>query len=249
MNAGIAIVLSALGWLMGMGVNLCADQLPITGNLSKPTCSRCGASRQWGHFLVMKKCGSCQASRSIRSWTVQIAYCLLIPWAWFVPSDRLPFGMVCLLAAYFGLVSLIDLEHRLVLGPLSLVGLGIGLICGYELHGWLSTFLGGGAGALIMLAIYWLGRLFSRWMIRRRGQQMDEEALGLGDVYIAAILGLILGWPGITAGLIVGIFLGGLVSGLVLAWMFIRRQYRPFMALPYAPFLIAAALLLLFRPA
>ena len=100
-----------------------------------------------------------------------------------------------------------------------------------------------------MLAIYWLGRLFSRWMIRRRGQQMDEEALGLGDVYIAAILGLILGWPGITAGLIAGIFLGGLVSGLVLAWMFIRRQYRPFMALPYAPFLIAAALLLLFRPA
>ena len=86
-------------------------------------------------------------------------------------------------------------------------------------------------------------------MPKRRGEPVDEEALGLGDVYVAAILGLILGWPGITAGLLGGILIGGLVSGLILVWMVLRRNYHPFLALPYAPFLIVAALILLARPA
>lgn len=249
MDALIALILACMGWIIGGVINLSADQLPIDGKYSQPKCSVCHASRSWTRYFMLRKCSSCHANRLTRDWVVQIVFSFLAILLWFYPLSRMPFYLFYPLLAYFGLVSLIDLEHRLVLGPVSLIGILLGLVIGVYLHGWIATILGGVGGTLIMLAIYGVGRLFTRWMAKRRGQAVDEEALGLGDVYIAAILGLLLGWPGITAGLAGGILIGGLVSGLLLAGMFLRRNYRPFMALPYAPFLIAAAILLLIRPA
>lgn len=248
MDAVIVLILACLGWILGGVINLSADQLPIDGKFSQPKCNSCHASQSWGRFILLGKCTVCGSPRLARGWFVQIVFSLLAIIIWYFPGSRLPFYLLYPLIAYFGLVSLIDLEHRLVLGPVSLVGVLLGLGIGVYLHGWIVTLLGGAGGAAIMLAIYGVGRLFSKWLARRPEQPVEEEALGLGDVYIAAILGLLLGWPGITAGLLSGILIGGLVSGLVLAWMFLRRKYQPFMALPYAPFLIAAALILLMRP-
>jgi leader peptidase (prepilin peptidase) / N-methyltransferase len=248
MDAVIILLLACLGWLSGGVINLSADQLPIEGKFSRPKCHNCHTPQSWGRFLWLRKCQACGASRMARGWFVQFIFILLAIILWYYPGARLPFYLLYPLIAYFGLVTLIDLEHRLVLGPVSLVGVLLGLGVGVFLHGWIVTLFGLVGGAAIMLAIYGLGLLFSKWMAKRRQQPVEEEALGLGDVYIAGILGLILGWPGITAGLLGGILIGGLISGLVLLWMFLRRKYQPFMALPYAPFLIAAALVLLLRP-
>lgn len=248
MNVLIILALAGLGWMIGGMINLSADQLPVIGKYTRPQCARCHEPISWGRYLILARCPACGARRLARGWLVQVTFSLLAILLWYFPGPRIPFYLLYPLIAYFGLVALIDLEHHLVLGPLSIVGILLGCLVGVILHGWLVTLLGFLGGAAIMLAIYGLGRLFSRWMAKRRGQQVEEEALGLGDVYIAAILGLLLGWPGITAGLLGGIMIGGLISGLVLVWMFLRRNYQPFMALPYAPFLIAAALILLLRP-
>ena len=66
------------------------------------------------------------------------------------------------------------------------------------------------------------------------------------DVILGGILGLILGWPGIVAGLVLGILIAGLVSFLYLVGMALIRRYQAFTAIPYGPFLVASALLLLF---
>ena len=155
-------------------------------------------------------------------------------------------GMI--LTAYMGLVTVIDLEHRLVLGPLSIAGILTGTGSGVFLHGWVSTLLGGAAGFVFMYAIYWLGRAFSAWMARQSQQPVEKEAMGFGDVYIALIIGLVLGWPGITAGLIFGIVLGGLFSGLYMLGMFVLRRYHLFSAIPYAPFLLGATAILIYWP-
>jgi leader peptidase (prepilin peptidase)/N-methyltransferase len=79
-----------------------------------------------------------------------------------------------------------------------------------------------------------------------RGEQIDEDALGFGDVNLSGVLGLLLGWPGITAGLFFAILFGGAVSLLVLLYMLVRRKYHAFQAIPYGPFLVAAAVVVLF---
>jgi leader peptidase (prepilin peptidase)/N-methyltransferase len=83
-------------------------------------------------------------------------------------------------------------------------------------------------------------------MSRIRNQEIDEIALGFGDVNLSGVIGLLLGWPGVLAGLVGAIILGGVVSGLYLAWQAVNKRYEAFSALPYGPFLALSALFLLF---
>ena len=82
-----------------------------------------------------------------------------------------------------------------------------------------------------------------------RNKETDEEALGFGDVALSGVLGLFLGWPGIIAGLVLAILLGGAGSLIVLIYSLVRRRYHAFMVIPYGPFLIIAAVVLIFRGA
>jgi len=55
-----------------------------------------------------------------------------------------------------------------------------------------------------------------------------------------------LGWPLILPGLLLAIFIGGLVSFFYMLVMLIVRRYHLFAALPYSPFLIIGAFVFLF---
>ena len=238
-----------LGWVFGIVINFLADQLPNNDwTLSAPVCVKCGQGIRHTNYLFLSNCTQCGRRQSKRAWIVQLAYPIIILFIWVFPHNRLPFAVEALLLVYMGLIIVIDIEHRLVLGPLSMAGVVIGGMAGIFLHGWLLTLLGCLAGFLIMYGIYWLGRFFSAWMSKRNKQEVEKEALGFGDVYIAGIIGLVLGWPGVTAGLVLGIILGGVFSGLFLLGMAIFKRYRYFTTIPYAPFLIIATILLIFWP-
>ena len=109
-------------------------------------------------------------------------------------------------------VVVIDLEHRLILHPVSIAGAVLAAIFGVWKHGWVETLIGGAAGFGMMWLLYLFGELFAKWMARRRGGLANEVALGFGDVNLAGVLGLLLGWPGIVLGLFLTILLGGVVS-------------------------------------
>jgi leader peptidase (prepilin peptidase)/N-methyltransferase len=164
------------------------------------------------------------------------------------PPIRLTWWPAIFLLTYLGIVAIIDLEHRVILQEISLVGVVIGGCYGIFLHGWQTTLIGGAAGYGLMLAIFLFGILFTRIMTKIKNQETDEVALGFGDVNLAGILGLILGWPGILLGLIFGIIAGGLASGICLVVLKIIKKYESFIAIPYAPYLILGAIILLYRP-
>lgn len=249
----IAIQLTGLvllGWLIGYLVNYLSDVLPYTRSLSQPMCHVCETQFNIRDYLTLRACRACGKAREIRVWVVQILAAVVTPVLWLMPvlTERLGFWVSLLLMAYFAVVVVIDIEHRLILHPVSLFGAVLGLVIGVWRHGWLETIAGGVAGFLIMLALFWLGGVFARGIAKMRGQELDEVALGFGDVNLSGILGLLLGWPGILAGLVAAILFGGLGSIIVLARMVIMRKYQAFVAIPYAPYLVLAAVLLLFRP-
>jgi leader peptidase (prepilin peptidase)/N-methyltransferase len=246
----LLIVPVLLGWAAGLTINYLADVLPAHRRLAAPTCPRCEAKRGLFEYLLLRPCPNCGLRRDVRAWLVAALALGATVWMWVAPPARLGFPLGYLLLVYFGAIIVIDLEHRLILHPVSLAGAALGLLVGVQLHGPWLTLLGGLAGFLGMLGLYALGTLFAQLMGRLRGRSIEEEALGFGDVNLAGVLGLMLGWPGILLGLFLGIVAGGLGSLAFLLGMALTRRYRPFMALPYGPYLVAgAAALLYFREA
>lgn len=161
---------------------------------------------------------------------------------------RLDFWLSWLVFVIFGVITVIDIEYRVVLFETVLVGGIIFFSIGIARHGFLSTLSGGVLGFLMMFGLYWLGKFVLK--IRKLASSSKEEALGFGDVNLFAVLGLLLGFPAIFAALWIAIFSAGFFSLVLVARLMLTKQYRSDLAIPYAPFLIfgAFALLYLMRP-
>jgi leader peptidase (prepilin peptidase)/N-methyltransferase len=114
------------------------------------------------------------------------------------------------------------------------------------MHGLQSTLLGGLVGFSIMFGFYLLGFAFVRLSERLRKQEIEEEGLGFGDVTLGGVIGLLLGWPGIIAGLVLTILIGGAFSLSVIFVALINRRYHAALAVAYGPFLILATVYLLY---
>jgi leader peptidase (prepilin peptidase)/N-methyltransferase len=250
------IPLFLLGLLCGAMVNYLADTLPIKRTLSAPFCHVCQTpQRVFNYFIFPRKCEFCGARRIPRTFIVEIMFSFLTVYLWLFPSQRLNFWLGLLLWVYFGVVIIIDLEHRLILHPVSIFGLFLGLGSGIWMHGLISTLLGGALGYLIMFALYYIGILLFNKIIKRKPSQFEqplgdeppvEEALGYGDVNLSGVVGLLLGWPGIVAGITITIFLAGGFSLLYLLFMLVSKKYQAYMSIPYGPFIVLGAAFLLF---
>ena len=237
-----------LGLICGTAINYFADVLPVTRRLSPATCANCERKIPWRRYLLLKDCEHCGKSRSWRSWFVVLFIPFLYLLLWLYPNERMHFWTQAIILFYFSIVAITDLEYRVILHPVSIAGAVIGAGVGYLMHGLLPTLIGGIAGFIIMLLLYLLGQGFARLLNRIRHEEIEEVPLGFGDVNLSGVLGLILGWPGITAGLLLAILLGGGFSALFILFSSLSKQYKPFVAIPYAPFLLLGAIILLFRP-
>ena len=250
-----------LGWFAGLFINYASDVLPMTRRFSQAACSECQTPLSWTDYLTLRACQNCGRSRSLRTWLVQILAVGSFVYFWLFPSKALgiPLGMLVLI--YFGIITVIDLEHRLILYPTILVGALLGLFVGTYIHSQVDglligvgkSLLGGLFGFGVMFLLYQFGTLVARARARKMraaGQaDDDEEALGGGDVYLAGVLGLMLGWPFIWNALLLGVMLGGLVSFVFLLALLARRRYASdalMTFIPYGPYFIVSAFYFLF---
>jgi leader peptidase (prepilin peptidase)/N-methyltransferase len=250
-----------LGWLAGLFINYAADVLPRTRRFSQPLCTHCQAALTWKDYLALRRCPNCERPRSLRTWLVQILTTAAFVYFWLFPSRALGFPLGMLVIVYFGIIMVIDLEHRLILHPTSLAGAVLGLVVGTVIHGRADGLLLGAAKSLlgglfgfgVMFLLYQFGTLVARYRARKMqaaGQAADdEEALGGGDVYLAGVLGLMLGWPFIWDAILLGVLLGGLISFLFILALLVRRRYSGdalMTFIPYGPYFILSAFYLLF---
>ena len=235
-----------LGWIGANLVNYLADVLPTERKITVPKCVECDGHLSWKSYFLVNSCNHCGNNNSIRHKVVLILLPILTGLLFFYPLENLDnYGAIVWLL-YFSLVTVIDLQHRLILHPVSLTGAVLGLIYGSLNHGLLYTIIGGVAGFGIMLVFYFLGELFIRILSKSRGENIEEVALGFGDVNLAGVIGLLLGWPGIVGGIFLAILIGGIVSGFFLLLQLLQKKYMAYQALPYGPFLVLSAIALLY---
>lgn len=132
-------------------------------------------------------------------------------------------------------VAFFDFEHRVVLDrvlvPAAALAILVSLLLPGAGPGWQSSLVAGaGAGAVFAAA-----GLFGRFLFK-------AEVMGLGDVKLAAFIGLVLGLRGVSTALLAGVVLAGLAALVLVALRL--RGLRDSMA--YGPYLAAGALLGLF---
>jgi leader peptidase (prepilin peptidase) / N-methyltransferase len=234
-----------LGWVGGALVNYLSDVLPVTRRFSMVVCMHCGQPVQVVDSLLMRRCAACGKGRKVRAWVVMGLAVGFSVWLGVHPLGRMGYWASLLLAVYFGMVAVIDIEYRIIMHPVSLAGALLSFGIGAWQHGWLNTLLGGAAGLGAMLAVYLFGILFARGLAKLRKTETDEEGMGFGDVALTGVLGLLLGWPGIIGGLTAAILLGGAGSLIVLIYALATKKFHAFLGVPYGPFLILGAVILL----
>lgn len=255
------VIPALLGLAAGLLVNYLADVLPVTRRLSQPACPNCQTAFPWLDYLTLRACRQCGTRRSLRTWIVLIVAVASFIYFWLFPRPGLGLPLSLIVLTYFGVIIVIDLEHRLILHPTSIFGAALGLFVGTYVFAkfdgfpasMLTSLLGGAAGFAIMFVFYQLGALVARLRARKMqaaGQAADdEEALGSADVILAGVLGLMLGWPNIILGITAGALVGGVVGLLAVICYIIRRRYSEnslMTFIPYGPSLVLGAFYILY---
>ena len=217
------------GLAAGILVNYLADTLPTNRALSKP------------NWWPLTRRNLLNYFSRIRVIAIIAFYGALAFGLTTYPPGGFSAVQLFFLFVYFGLVVVVDIEHRAVLHPVSLAGAVLMAAIGVQRHGLVSTLIGGLVGFAIMLAFHYVGDFIARKLLRSP-IGMSEPALGLGDVSLSGVIGLLMGWPGVMVALVLGIFLGGVFSLFYIGILALVGRYTRLATIAYAPFLCIGAL-------
>lgn len=245
-----------LGFALGITINLLADSLPRARRLRGSQCHACGGPRRtlaWsalvGLMIGQRDCDYCGTRRNRRDPTVEILAILGALGLAIFNHETVYYFTTLAVGFVFLLIVVIDIEHRLILHVVTFpAGLLFFLLAGTNPDLTFARSLMGGAFAFILFfGLYLLGGLFGRWMASRRGMDPQEVAFGFGDVTLATVIGLLLGFPAVIEALMRGILYAGVFSILYLIYLRLRKRYASFIPIPYGPFLILGALWVYFQ--
>lgn len=164
-------------------------------------------------------------------------------------------GFYWLYMALFMLITVVDIEHKLILRivmvPCVIIGLIDALLLPTPFPDLQAALLGGLIGFGIFFGLYLGGFLFTRILSRARGQEINTVAFGFGDVMMITFSGVVVGGPLLVIlTIILTVFLGafGAIAFLLIGRLF-RSGVSAFTAIPYGPYIVAATILVLLFPA
>ena len=242
-----------LGLLIGALLNVLADDLPARRAPSLPACQHCGQLHPPHYWLATLayffggKCVHCGAPLRLRHVALELASVIALTYLGlrFGPTEQFIYKAV--IVEILLLVTVIDLEHRLILRvviyPAWVVALIVGLLD--PARGLSKTLVGGAVGFGVTFVIYLVAGPLMHLLARLRGQTLDEVPFGWGDVNLSAFVGLAVGWTGIVPALFLAILSGGVGGLIFLLVMAVRRKATLFMVMPYGPYLALGGLVIL----
>lgn len=240
----VALLAGLFGLLIGSFLNVVIWRLPRGESLSHPPshCPSCGhAIRAYDNIPVVSwlilrgKCRDCNAPIAIRYPLVELgtglafaATAAFIGWSVLLPF-ALWFTAACIALA------LIDLDHKRLPNVLTLSTYGVVLV------GFAVTAAVQGEWRLFVQAVLGGIALAGAYALLAT---LVPAGMGWGDVKLALSLGTVLGWYGWSY-VVVGGFGAFVLGALVgVAAMLVGKAGRK-SALPFGPFMIAAAMLAL----
>ena len=238
LNPAIYTFVALLGLAVGSFLNVLIYRLPRNKKIifGRSACPHCGKTIPFYHniplisFLILGgKCRECRRPISFRYPLVEF----LNPafFVYFLYLDGLTGAWLAhaYLASSLIVIIFVDLEFQIIPDRITIPGIAVGLLSAIFLSppgivGGLIGFLVGGG---TLLAMAYLGE----WLFKK-------QAMGGGDIKMAAMLGAFVGWQKVLL-----IFMGGAAIGMVasIVWMIVSKKVRTERIIPFGPFLAMAS--------
>jgi leader peptidase (prepilin peptidase) / N-methyltransferase len=226
------------GAVLGSFLNVVAERLPRRQSLLLPAshCESCGVRvKSYDNVPLLSwialrgRCRSCAARIPLRYPIVELATAALCVGVVLEKNSIAAIVLGTVLVLLLVPLALIDLEHRILPNAITLPGCAAAIVLGTALDpsGEPARLIAGAAvGAALLLAA-----------VAKPG------GMGMGDVKLAAMMGLFLGKAVIPA-LLIALIAGVVVGGLVIARRGVKEGRRT--AVPFGPFLALGAIVGLF---
>jgi leader peptidase (prepilin peptidase) / N-methyltransferase len=210
------------GAIIGSFLNVVILRLPRGETLTgRSHCPKCGHTLGaldlvpiFSFIFLKGRCRYCKSKISSRYVILETVTGLLFAAAFYYLNPVNPASAVLLIKFWLVLASLvaiftIDLEHFLILDevvfPAAAAILVLNIILDLAFHIKILSLHSHFISGLLAATLLWL-LFFSVWWLS------SGRWLGFGDVKLAILLGLILGWPLILVGFMIAVMLGGAIS-------------------------------------
>lgn len=229
-----------LGLFVGSFLNVCICRLPKEESVVFPS-SHCPACKHRlsvldlvplvSYALLRGKCRYCGSPISARYPIVELLTSLLFL------AVFLRFGTAADSIFYFIFVSVLiavtfsDLETQTIHDSLSITGIAAGLLYGLYSGSLLYSFLGMITGAFVFVLIRMLGKAVYK-----------KEAMGEGDIFLAAALGAFFG----LKGLFISVFLSFLIGAVVSVALLGSGMKQKGDEIPFGPYMAVSAVIVMF---
>ena len=226
----LALFLGLVGMVVGSFLNVVIDRLPRGESLVFPSsrCEACGRGLSTrdllpvlSYLMLRGKCRYCSVPISWRLPLVELLTGGLFAFLGWRLGPGLELISALVYVALFVPIFFIDLREGIIpdviVFPGMALALGLALLEGRAI----PALVGGGVGFGLLLAIYLLAR----------------GGMGLGDVKLVGLLGLINGWPLVLVALLLAFVSGGLLASVFLA-LRLKGRKAP---IPFGPFLVGGS--------
>jgi len=236
------ILIFILGLIVGSFSNVCIYRIPKNESIVYPAshCPKCRSKIKpvdniplLSFILLKGRCRNCKSKISIQYPIVELLTGLIYLIIYLIYGLNIQTLVYIILSSALIIIAFIDLNEQIVPDVISLPGIVIGFIISFFvsyisfINSALGVFVGGG----IILVIGLTGSVIFK-----------KEAMGGGDVKLAAMIGAFLGWRYIIISLFLGFFIGAL-AGIILILSKIKSRED---AIPFGPFIVLGSFITLF---
>ncbi len=244
MEAIPIVIFALLGMTIASFLNVCIDRLPANQSLVFPP-SHCAACNRrlaikdlipvFSYLWLRGRCRYCGAAIPKRILWVEISTAALFGLACWQYNLSIELAVALFYRCIFMVLMVIDWEKGLILNKIVFPAIVAAIVISAAFSLFLPDieivpFIGrAAAGGGIMLALFLLIVIVSR------------GGMGWADVKLAALIGLVTGFPLVFVALLIGVILGGVVAVLLLVFKIKKRKE----AIPFGPFLAIATIVTL----
>lgn len=230
------------GAVVGSFLNVCIFRLPAKTSIIKPLsqCPHCHHPIRFYDniplisYIVLKgKCRDCGEKISWRYPLVELITATLSLLLFLQFGPTLISLIFFIFTAVLIVITFIDLDHQIIPDVLTLPGIPVFFLLAIFVVKipWLEALIGLLIGGGVLFAIAFVYELLTK-----------REGMGGGDIKLLAMIGGFLGWKSLIFILLFSSFSGAIVG---IAAMIIKKQDMKY-AVPFGPFLSAAAVAYLF---
>jgi len=233
MEITLVIVFALFGAAIGSFLNVCIDRLPSGKSLVFPP-SRCDYCQEplspkdlipvVSYLWLRGRCRYCHRPISIRLMFVELGTGLLFAFLYYHYGLSIELAVTAFYGTVFIVIAVIDLDHGLILNKIVYPMIVVTLIIDALLPqpGIINGVIGGAVGFTFLL----IPGLISR------------GGMGWGDIKMAALIGMVTGFPLVMVAMLTAVILGGLTA-IVLLLLKIKKRKD---AVPFGPFLSLATM-------